>query len=381
MKNLIFVDNPIVRDFCRDLKIEEFSGQNLYDNQLECITLFNLDQLKKPHENFKHYFDNHQINEANFFLFWKEEDLEIIKNSLLENTLNDMKITLNDYSKLLKKSAYKKNFDFNEIRRSFIYMNSQNFKITIESRSYNVLLPFFDIYDMVPKTNVDWSSQLSSFNDTVKLFAVNDIHKDDPIITNYGDMDNSNLLINFGFTLENNTFPIETEFFIFNYEGNEYSVFLRQNDTKDIFETVNKIKIDLMSNKKYNSKGHLSFDDPKKDDLKIFHEMLKQLSVLSNKKRLENLLNNLYDSPNAINIYRALQAEDILIDENLQNLAEIIKILNGKTEIDVKLQERKIYKENKFYFDRLLGKHIEHKSKKSILNKKNKIVINYNSIL
>ena len=87
--------------------------------------------------------------------------------------------------------------------------------------------------------------------------------------------------------------------------------------------------------------------------------MLVQLSKFSNKKRLENFLNNLYDTPNAENIFRALQAEDILIDENVQNIAEIIKILNGKTEIDEKIKSRNLFKNNKAYFESVLPKTIE----------------------
>jgi len=361
LKNVIFVGNPLVKDFCRSLKIEEFSEDNILNYQLECITLFNLDQLKNTHENFRHYFDNDQFNFDNFLLNWKQEDLSILKNSLIENTLNDMKLTITDYLNLLKKSAYKKSFSFNELKKAFILMNSQNFKVEINQNVYNVMIPFLDIYSLFPNTNVDWSSVISTFNETLKLTALNDIFKGDPIITNYGNMDNANLLINFGFTHDNNTFPIESEFFLFKYQGNEYSITLREDSTKEIFENVRKIKVDILRQKQRKSKiFNLKYD--KKEDLKIFETMLKELSKYSNKKRLENLLNNLYDSPHSMDIFRALHAEDKLIDQNMKYLAEIINILNGKTEIDQKLKNRQIYIENQRYFDSILEEKIEKKN-------------------
>lgn len=51
-----------------------------------------------------------------------------------------------------------------------------------------------------------------------------------------------------------------------------------------------------------------------------------------------------------------------MIDENVQNIAEIINILNGKTEIDEKIKSRKLYKNNKAYFESVLPKAIGSKS-------------------
>jgi DNA-binding FrmR family transcriptional regulator len=310
-----------------------------------------------PHPNFKHYFDSKQIKFENFFLFWNKKDLTLIKNSLLENTLKDMQLTLLDHSNLLQKSSYKKPYDFTDLKKAFVYMNSQNFKITIKDQTYHALIPFIDMYEIYPSTNVDWSSSLQSLNDTVKLFAIENIKKGDPIITNYGEMDNANLLINFGFTIGNNTFPIESEFFLFNWEEQEYPIALKQNSTKDIIETVARIKAEnLLSNKVKRNKADVKSIKNPMEDLRIFQEILKQLAQYSNKKRLESLAMNLIDNPSAANILRALQAEDILIDENMMFVAEIIKILSCKTDdVDIKLRQRPIYKENKAYFDAILG--------------------------
>jgi len=359
------------------LNLIEFSEENIYDNQLECLTLFNFDQLSNPHPNFKHYFEDNQINFQKFFLFWNKEDLELIKNSLLENTLIDMKETINDYSALLQQSSYKKSFNYEKLKKAFIYMNSQNFKINIQHRTYHAMLPFLDIYEIYPETNVDWSSDLMNFNDTMKLYALNDIKKGDALITNYGEMDNGNLLINFGFTIENNQFPIDSEFFIFKYEGHEYPIVLKQNCTKDIFYNLKKIRADKLRNKVKKAKS-FSINKSLNEDLKIFQEMIKQLTRLSNKQRLRNLLNNLNKTPNAENISRALQAEDILIDVNLQNIAEIIQLLNGNTEIDKKLKERKIYLENKSYFDFYFARNTNNNIN---IEKDTKVIFELNNIL
>ncbi len=348
--------------------------------------------MENPHPNFKHYYDSKQIKFQNFMLFWSKKDLSLIKNSLIENTIKDMHLTLQDYANLLKKSpTYKKPFDLEELKKAFVYMNSQNFKITIQNQTYHALLPFLDIYEFHPSTNVDWSSSLQSFDDSVKLFALQNIKKSDPIITNYGEMDNANLLINFGFTISNNTFAIESEFFMFNWEEQEYAIVLKQNSVQDIFDTVKRIKAEntLRSKVKRNTNNSNKSNvaaTTANQDLKIFQEILKQLAQYSNKKRLESLAANLIDdSPNVSNIFRALKAEDILIDENMQHVAEIIKILSGKTEIDFKLMQRPIYKENKAYFNAVFKERIggsRSKSRKTkIENQPQKIVFEYNNRL
>jgi hypothetical protein len=156
---------------------------------------------------------------------------------------------------------------------------------------------------------------------------------------------------------------------------------LKQNSAKEIIETVKRLKAEnILTNKvKRNSNGI-----DLREDLKIFQELLKQLSLYSNKKRLESLAANLIESPNAKNIFRALQAEDKLIDENMQIVAEIIKILSGKNEVDFKLLQRPVFKENKAYFDAVFGVGKGSKktqNKKEHENQPRQIVFEYNNRL
>jgi hypothetical protein len=349
--------------------------------------LFNLAQIRHPHENFKHYFDfeNNGINFDEFPLLWPEEKLKLIENTFMENTLFDMNLTLGEYSALLQRSSYFPKYSMEDLKKAFILMNSQNFKIKIDGNIFIVIIPFMDIYKMDPNTNVDWSSEIIDRSKGLILKAVSDISKGSPLITNYGDSDNANLLLNYGFTLKKNNFPIETEFF--NFRNNEINYNLRLNmlDTKDIFDIFYQIKTEnslKLKEKNFNKvKVNIEKDLEKQEDIKIFELILKNLLKYSNKKRLENLSDTimLNKDKKLKDILRALNAEDQLIEKNIKNILEIIHLLKSKGELKSLIKDNnKIYLENKKYFDKILSYNNNNnknndnnkKEKKEIKNKK-----------
>jgi len=376
--------------------------------QIECLVLFNLAQIRHTHENFKHYFDfeNNGINFDDFPLFWSEEKLKLIKNSFMENTLFDMNLTLGEYSAMLKRSSYFPKYSIEDLKKAFILMNSQNFKIKIEGNIFIVIIPFMDIYKMDPNTNVDWSPEITDSNKGLTLKAISDIPKGSPLITNYGDSDNANLLLNYGFTLSKNNFPIETEFFNFRNNENNYNLRLNMLNTIDIFDVFNQIKTEnllrLQEKDSIKDENYVDKETERQKDIKIFELILKNLSKYSNKKRLENLSETIIKNKDKKynDILKALIAEDQLIDKNMQNLIGIIHLLKTKGEGELKSligDNNKIYLENKKYFDRILSfnnndnikitkKEIKDNKKMNVNTKSNEkeknirnIVITYNS--
>lgn len=397
MANLIYIENPEVRNFCEALDVDEFSDSNIYENQQDCLTLFNLAQMRNPHKNFEHYFLNNQINFDDFPLFWPEEKLKIIKNSFMENTLFDMNLTLRYYSEILERSTYFPKYSQNDLKKAFILMNSQNFKIKIQGKIFIVMIPFMDIYKLNPITNVDFIPEIKDIKKGLILKAVIDIQKGSPLITNYGESDNANLLLNYGFTLKDNKFPAETEFFNFKYNGKNYALSLNMENQKEIFDTLLELKQEKIlslihkkhqnkNNKNPKEKDIKNIEDlnalEREEDLKFFKMILKNLLKYSNKKRLENLSENiLLNDPNINgnkgskgikkidrNILRALNAENQLIEKNVKNILEIINILKlNDNEIKNLIRNNdRVYLLNKKYFDKVFSFGKNTKSKASI---------------
>merc|ERR1711957_18049 len=318
LENIIYINNPIVRNFCEALQLEEFSEDWIKSYETECLVLFNLAQIRHPHENFKHYFENNQINFADYPLLWPEEKLKLIKNTFMENTLFDMNLTIKEYTNLLQRSSYFPKYSLTDLKKAFILMNSQNFKIKIQEKIYTVIIPFMDIYKHDPNTNIDWSPEIIDPSKGLVLRAISDINKGSPLITNYGQSDNASLLINYGFTLQKNNFNIETEFFNFNYLDNDYVHSLHKS------RHISKIPADT--------------NHEKLQDIEILQIILQKLSKYSNKKRLENLSDSILQKDDKIykDILRALNAEEQLIQKNMKNIIEILMFLKTKSRGEVK---------------------------------------------
>merc|ERR1711957_121781 len=302
-----------------------------------------------PHENFKHYFENNQINFADYPLLWPEEKLKLIKNTFMENTLFDMNLTIKEYTNLLQRSSYFPKYSLTDLKKAFILMNSQNFKIKIEENVYTVIIPFMDIYKHDPNTNIDWSPKVLDLSKGLVLKAVS------------------------------NNFNIETEFFNFNYLDNNYAIGLNMKNTEEIFDVLHQIKSDnfLTSLHKPRKISKIPEDkeQEKKQDIIIFQMILQNLSKYSNKKRLENLSDSIINNDDKTDkdILRALNAEEQLIEKNMKNIIEIIQILKTKGDMKSLVKENnKIYLQNRKYFDRILSQNVAVIKRKNVIVNKQK---------
>lgn len=157
------------------------------------------------------------------------------------------------------------------------------------------------------------------------------------------------MLLNiYGFSLEKNPFAVKNFYFSFIYQNKEWFVDLHEKETKKLIDIVIKVRNE-------NKLDKVNNDQIRENDVKVFEEILKSLKIYSNKKRIQDLKNNLKDTPNTLNIYRALVAEDNLIDKNVEFLNDIIKLLKGGKIIYEQNFKNPVVMQNQGYFKNLFS--------------------------
>ena len=357
-KKLITVKHPLVKEFCSSLNLTEFSSaEKLRENQVSCLVLFILVQLHQPDPTIKYYFETIPKNFHEYPQYFMEAELPKLNNSFMANKYNFEISNINKIFALAQKANLNKmqNKDFTQenVKHAYIALYSRNFELILESekKEYRALAPYTDMFNDNPiDIHTNWTSKITDENGFFNLKANKDIAKGKEIFVFYGYYDNERLLFEFGFTLENNPFPADNEFFLYMHKGKEYYGTLRMGVTTNLVDIVKGYR--NKNNIKYNIKKDK--ENIKKTDLKVFRIVLESLKNYSDKGRLEEYKNNMNHNPNYLNIYRALLTEDMLIDNNVKYLEEIIEVLDGGRE---KLKEKvksKVVDQNKEYFENLL---------------------------
>lgn len=304
-----------------------------------------LKQMKEPDSEFKNYMDSIPKTFEEFPFFYKGKDRKLIKKSFLENDVKNRQKYLKSLIALINRSKLKGQYTTKEIKNAYNIVQSRNFGVYFRGsfKSYTTMIPIIDLFNYSPKKNTIWSGFVENENDFFTLNATKTIKKGEEIFVNYGNNDNIHILYAYGFTLKNNPFPVKRVYFQFKFNGKKESISLDENESSNFI---------FFTNLKRNWSG-LSKENAKlirKKDTKLFEEILKNLKTYSNKKRLHDLKNNINETSNTLNIYRALKAEDVLIDKNIKHLKDIIKILKkGKKAYEENINS-KVVKQNQHYF-------------------------------
>ncbi len=343
----------MISNFCKSLKIDEFStDKNLLYNQNYCLVIFIFNQLRNPSPEFKLYIETIPKSYKEFPTFYKDTDLAIVKNSLLENFINYELGEIKQTMDLIKKTNIADNFKLSEVKHADIAVLSRNFLVKIKKKKnlLNVLAPYTDLFNYNPSPNTSWTDILNSEDDFFTLIADKDIKKGDEIYVDYGNDDDSKLLSYYGFTLKNNKNDLENGNFEYEYNGEKFFGTLKEKDDSIIdiifhYRRLNNIKI---SNDQNEKKKLLE------NDIKLTKSILKSLISYINKERLEKLKSNLKSTENSLNIYRALVAEDKLITKNISYVKQILEILEGGKNMLEQKKDSDIVKSNKNYFNELL---------------------------
>jgi len=285
-----------------------------------------------------------------------EAELPKLNNTFIANKYKSELLQVKEISALIQKASLNdinKNHTLEDIKHARLAVASRNFGIVLknENKHYNVLAPYTDMFNFDPQWNTFWLDNLDDEKGFFLLKATEEIKKGKQIFVAYGADDNEKLLLDYGFTLENNPFKPYNVNFIYTHKGYDYYAILRMEETKNL------IQIRELHRSKDNMKLNMDKDKEKikNEDLAVFKSVLANLKTYSDKGRIQEYKKNEKKNPNYTNIYRALLTEDALIDVNVKFLEEIIEVLQGGKQ---KLQEKaQIYQaviQNKKYFEDIL---------------------------
>lgn len=340
---LYHIKNKKIKDFCQGLKVELFSNDNeLYLNQFLCLVAFLANQMKNPEHEFKSYIDSIPKSFREYPLFFTGRDREIVKNSFLENNMIYKENQVKYLFESLKKSQLKDQLTLDDIKSAFIAVNSRNFivKLKYEDGDYNVLAPYVDLFNFNPEIKTFWSQNLEDDADDFYITSTQKIKKGEQVFVYYGSKDNNHYLNEYGFTFDGNNFPKVNYFFKIQFKGQDFWITLYENITNNL------INFAIENRDKNHNNSNVSNDDKINNDIQTYELILENLKKYSNKNRLNDIFQNLNETPNMLNIYRALKDEDILIDKNIDYLSEIIRILkDGKISYNIINQNMKYFKQ------------------------------------
>lgn len=306
--------------------------------------------MKKPDSESKYYVQSIPKSFAEFPIFYLSKERKLIKNSLLENAIKDDENDINNIFEILTETKLKGQYTKKDVKNAYIAVRSRNFLVYLknERKLLNVLVPFVDLFNYDPMPNTVWTQKLEDENDSFFVKANKSIPQGQQIFLDYGKDDNELLLTGYGFTLEHNPFPLSSNYFSFNYKGKMENLRLKETNIKDIISFA----IDNSKTKILNKDNIRKI---RKNEAKLYEKILRELKTFSNKKRLKYLKENLNETPNSLDIYRALKAEDSLIDKNIKFLKNIINILKEGTKTYEANLNKKIVKQNQKYFQDLFS--------------------------
>jgi hypothetical protein len=247
-----------------------------HEKDLECIAFFFTIDKNNPNSFFKPYYDYLPDFDLKAFPseFPKNEQKLYDEIDLyLHIGIHDNKIKY-AYNDSVEKIFKEKNISnsFKEFKYNFYIAQSRNFSRPNSKfmSDLNSIVPFLDLFNHDNNFNCDWD-----YDEDKKGFilrAIKDVEKGQELTITYGEVDNINLFVIYGFTFENNKYktPIRVKLDEFKYtfypglnevdnkkdlirvkktleekyEDNDYIYKLMYNGLKKKLENVKLIKLD-----------------------------------------------------------------------------------------------------------------------------------------
>lgn len=298
--------------------------------QLKCLIIFILNQLNHPDIELKSYISTLPKEFPEHSFFWPKEDLEKLKNTFFMNSLKKRLEEVNEIKRMIEKTYLKsEKISLNDIKRAYIMVMSRDYIIRVDDEPFAVLNPISDLFNFSPISNTSWEMNLNDENDNFLIKSKQLIKKGEEIFVDYGMEDNPELLLNYGFTLKKNPFPLKTYIFRCNYQRQIFELTLNENVSNVLIQSAMK----LLNNKNKDLK--INQDKNKEIDrhLDVYKTLMKCLSEYKNKKLISEIKRSFNASPNNKNIFRVLVSEDKLIkttENMIDNIVEILqKAQNG----------------------------------------------------
>lgn len=158
----------------------------------------------------------------NFPMFYTQSELDLLKNSVFEKILNNNKTKLKeDYDILVKKIDFLQDIPYVKYLESRIITSSRVYNIKVHGEDTLAMVPYADLFNHKNPKDTSWFYDDDTDCFTVK--AIKDVKKGVEIYDTYGNKGNADLLLFYGFTVDNNpfdTYMFEIEFdkSCYNYE-------------------------------------------------------------------------------------------------------------------------------------------------------------------
>ncbi len=288
---IITAANSELKSSCEAIKkVEELKDES----EKICLSI----SLKKLGENpkFKEYISYlfETVKYSNFPLLYSAAENQLIKGSYLNSLINARKSVYKlQYSILKKKKIFaKENFSEEDYFKSRIIVNSKFINLNLNGKKTPALIPLADIFSSkADKSNCEL---VQGKNGSVQLKALETISKKQSFHLSLGKYSNYHFLINNGFSVVNNSTPLEVylDLIIKNDNGEKKNKEILLKNAFDLNNSLVKLRkiVHKLANEK-NSKIK-NFDMPKSVE-----NELESLRVFKNglKSQIANYASNIKD--------------------------------------------------------------------------------------
>ena len=217
------------------------------------VAYFLVIENNKKDSFWKEYIDSLPNNLDEFLYYWNDKKINLLKNTSmttedfysldnhLECLVNDYEV-INFYNK--ENNILNINDDdfFNEYIRMIILVGSRIFGYKKDNKDESGIVPYVDIINHSIKSNTTWY-----YYDNKKSFileAIKNIPKGEEIVDDYGDKNNIDFLLYYGFTLKDNENPIlriKLKNDKIEFNKNNYHEMINNNNKDELLKKIMKI--------------------------------------------------------------------------------------------------------------------------------------------
>lgn len=200
---LITIDNPQVKAYCDIV----FPG-GYEDSEQECMSAFICSEFTKTDGYYYPYLNMFPTDYSFFPYYFTGERADLIKNTRLSDDAESLRLRLKSEYKDLKV-----NFSYDDYAKCRHVVFSRCFGIEIGKNKRAAMVPFADLFNFNPtKINTVW--YFSNDDKSFHVDALEDIEIGAEIVDEYGENNNYHLLFSYGYTLENNIYPMTYGFYL-----------------------------------------------------------------------------------------------------------------------------------------------------------------------
>mmetsp|Transcript_33278 Transcript_33278/g.33896 ORF Transcript_33278/g.33896 Transcript_33278/m.33896 type:complete len:390 (-) Transcript_33278:96-1265(-) len=169
--------------------------------------LFMLIDKKNPMSFFKPYYDILPPTLHNMPIFWTEEELKYLQGSYMLYQIDERKLAIeNDYAAICSIAPeFASISTLEEFQWARMCVCSRNFGLTVRGLRTAALVPYADMLNHYRPRETKW--QYDDYRDGFTIISLQPISPGSQVYDSYGQKCNHRFLLNYGFSVENNTEP------------------------------------------------------------------------------------------------------------------------------------------------------------------------------